>query len=71
MQANTRIELHYSTGGHGGPYFGEQDAIDAAVLLIRGCRHERWIALRAGVAGPLIGTVHRDENDITFYIPHR
>lgn len=58
----TQIELHYSTGGHGGPYFGEQDAIEQAKLLLNGCKSWQWIALRQGVNGPLIATVWRDDD---------
>jgi hypothetical protein len=36
-------ELHYGTGGHGGPYPSLNEAVEAAVRLIRGSPSERYI----------------------------
>lgn len=37
------FELFYGTGGHGGPYFGLEVAIEAANSLIRGHKAEHTI----------------------------
>ena len=53
-------ELHYGSGGHGGPY----PSVDAALVRARGLlasgeAHGTRIDVRAGVAGPLVAYVHK------------
>lgn len=43
-EAASRFELVYSTGGHGGPYQGEEAAKKAAERLLKGGR-DKWIAV--------------------------
>lgn len=43
-EAETRYELVYSTGGHGGPYKGEKAAKEAATRLLKGGK-DRWIGI--------------------------
>ena len=58
-----RIELHYHTGGHGGPYFGEEAGIEAAIKLLKGCAAERTIDLREGVGGRFVASVSKVNAD--------
>jgi hypothetical protein len=53
------FELHYSTGGHGGPYATLGEAIAAAKALIRGHAAEHRIEIRDSVGGPLQWVVGR------------
>ena len=50
-----RYELFYSTGGHVGPFYGQNIARGAAVARLHGDLNERWISIRPydinGVSG--------------------
>ena len=46
-------ELHYSKGGHGGPYADLHSAIERAKALLIGSKSENRIDIREGVAGKL------------------
>lgn len=52
-------ELHYSTGGHGGPYDTLENAVERAKRLLFGNRSEHHVYVRRGVSGPLVATVSR------------
>jgi hypothetical protein len=55
------MELHYSDGGHGGPYANLADAIDGAERYIRSLmdrRHSLTVTIREYVAGPAVMRVH-------------
>lgn len=49
-----QYELHYSNGGHGGPYPTLEHAKEASVRLLKGCKSMQSIEIRAGVRGELI-----------------
>jgi hypothetical protein len=52
------LELHYSDGGHGGPYPSMSVAIARAIALINGSGgRTRRIDIRDGVNGSLRATV--------------
>jgi hypothetical protein len=55
-------ELHYGSGGHGGPYKNLREAKKRARALLKGSPSERRIYIRRGVAGPLVDTVDKEKN---------
>lgn len=66
------IELHYSTGGHGGPYADLDTALERARLLLKGNLHEMFIQARQGVNGPLLATIAKAaETAKVDYVVHR
>ena len=56
------IEIHYGTGGHGGPYPNTVEALTAAIRKLRGSHSERRIDIRDGVGGPLLAKVSKRSN---------
>ena len=63
QKTNMNLELHYSTGGHGGPYPDLETAIDRAKALLLGNRRETRIDVREGVNGKLLAVVRPDPNE--------
>lgn len=51
------FELHYGTGGHGGPYHSLADALERAKAMLLGSRSEHHVYVRRGVSGPLVAVV--------------
>lgn len=52
-------ELHYGSGGHGGPYPSIKKAKKRARALLKGSPTERAVYIRRGVSGPLVDVIKK------------
>ncbi len=55
------FELHYSTGGHGGPYGSIFSAKTAALQMLRGNGNENWIDIKQRSTLVAIARITRED----------
>ena len=54
------FELHYSTGGHGGPYRSLFEAKIKALELLKGNHNDQWIAIRSRTVNLEVARITRE-----------